>query len=333
MKRILLVLLALAAMIAGCGGGEQATAEPTPQPTAQPTATAAPLPTSTPSAADEGILDQFRQQVILAVTAKDSGTMASLMTDPHWIGRWRSEPSMMPPADAANELVANQMPPDSAPTFTAPPAPLPDMLEGMTPQNLVGPDVEVVDAVFSTGWGVDGSGEALLILTFDAEDGYRWYGTLIAQGGFLPDEGSGVSGTPVGTEGESTLEGIQEVVRTAIASRDATLMANTMTDPFTIGFWQSEGISMPPFDAANELLLYYLAPGAAVQFPDLPADFTTRTGIDPETLFGPDANVAGVMYSTGWGMDSAGEALLIFTQTPDRVYAWSHILIAAQGFD
>jgi hypothetical protein len=49
------------------------------------------------------------------------------------------------------------------------------------------PDVDVVAALYSKGWGADGVGEAMLAIARCSEggiDSYFWYGVMIGGAGF-----------------------------------------------------------------------------------------------------------------------------------------------------
>ena len=57
------------------------------------------------------------------------------------------------------------------------------------------------------------------------------------------------------------------------------------------------------------------------------AQFPPLMGVSPEGMFGPDVNVAMVIYSEGWEQDGLGAALLFVVEEADgTTYVWKGIL-------
>lgn len=67
------------------------------------------------------------------------------------------------------------------------PEPQPDinaLLNGVDPEDLVPPDVQIAKILFSQGWGSEGKGEALLYIGQKADGSYTWEAIIIAHYGF-----------------------------------------------------------------------------------------------------------------------------------------------------
>jgi hypothetical protein len=106
-----------------------------------------------------------------------------------------------------------------------------------------------------------------------------------------------------------------------------------MTNPFIIGYWESEGRIGSPAEITAELDQYRLPTDTSGltfttdrnQFPDL-------YGMPPENMFGPDLNVVLVIYSQGWGQDGEDETMLLIAENANGEYYWHGMIYAGQGF-
>lgn len=342
MKRwILLAVMLIAALIlAACGG---AGAQPTEE-----AVTEEPIPTVDPNlAAGGGIslaLPDFGEAIKNAVRAGDTQSAAGFMADPHIIGFFQSESTTLPSAEAATQLMTIYKAPECTIDFPAAPADIATRMGGTDPLTMWDPAVTIVDAIYSTGWGMTCDGEAYLVLSQHTDGFFYWYGTLLAPDGFAmgpagteeapTQDGSGAAGTPISDEGDlSSLEGIQQVVKLGIANNDFELLALAMDDPFGFAFWRSEGFEMSPIESASALLSeQYKGAACTITYPEPPADLQTRMdGMTPLDMWNPAANVQGWLFSTGWGQDCTNEAILVFNEV-DGVFAWYSILISQGPF-
>jgi len=105
-------------------------------------------------------------------------------------------------------------------------------------------------------------------------------------------------------------------------------------DPFTIGYWGSEAVTRSPGDVFTELANALLPPnGAELTFTTDRGQFPPLAGTPPEVMFGPDLNVAQVVYSKGWGVDGLGAALLYFVQDQCDGYYWYGMVFSQRHFD
>ncbi|HJW89496.1 MAG TPA: hypothetical protein VJ436_02520, partial [Anaerolineales bacterium] len=124
-------------------------------------------------------------------------------------------------------------------------------------------------------------------------------------------------------------------VMAGITSRNLSALHGFMSDPFTIGYWGSEGRTAPPEEITAELAQYRLPPD-----PSSPLTFTTDqsqfpplSGQPPADLFGPDLNVAAIIYSEGWGLNSQAAALIYIVQNEAGEYRWHAMAYSDSHFD
>jgi hypothetical protein len=120
-----------------------------------------------------------------------------------------------------------------------------------------------------------------------------------------------------------------------IRSRNLSALHGFMASPFVIGYWGSEGRSDSPAGITEELQRYRLP-----QDPSMPMTFTTDrdafpplAGTPVEVLFGPDVDVALVIYSEGWGLNGQGAALLYFAEDPEGELYWYAMAYSETHFD
>ncbi len=118
-------------------------------------------------------------QVQDALLARDIDRIGSLMRDPFVIGYWQSEGVTREASDAAAEMDQSRLPADtSGMTFTTDRSMFPPLF-GMPPDNMFGPEVDVVLIVYSEGWGEQGLGAALLYFTRSDSGIYEWFGIVV----------------------------------------------------------------------------------------------------------------------------------------------------------
>lgn len=119
----------------------------------------------------------------------------------------------------------------------------------------------------------------------------------------------------------------------ALQGKNFDALKSMMGDPFTIGYWLSEG-TQPTRDQALELLKKWVAPASDIVI-DV-ADKTDQTkllnGTNPLGMWDPKVKVVKSVYVKGLGETGKDEALLIITQRDDKSLSWYGILYAAGGF-
>ena len=118
----------------------------------------------------------------------------------------------------------------------------------------------------------------------------------------------------------SGLDRTIEQVKAALETQDYKTLASSMTDPWDLAFYRSEGLSLSADKAIQELRKTYLGPGKV--FVDLSVD--ARKLLGDKAIFSPD--VTHVVYSTGWGSDQADDALLLFETDASGQTRWGGLL-------
>jgi hypothetical protein len=118
-------------------------------------------------------------------------------------------------------------------------------------------------------------------------------------------------------------------VQDALLSRNTSVLLGYMVDPFIIGYWLSEGVSESP-----EIQIQTIQGLYNFHDPDYTPrlTFTTNRDLFPELdgrplegRFGPDVNVAEVVYSRGWG-EGDQEALIFISQDSAGNFKWHSML-------
>jgi hypothetical protein len=119
-------------------------------------------------------------------------------------------------------------------------------------------------------------------------------------------------------------------IQDALRSRNISALLGYLEEPFLIGYWLSEGVFYSPEDFISYLPHLYnfndpdYAPSLTFtmdrsQFPEL-------DGRPVEDRFGPDVDVAAVIYSEGWG-EGDSESLLYLIRNAAGEYKWYSMLI------
>lgn len=339
-----LALAGLAALATACGGAVQ----PTPETAAEPPVV---IPAEvTVAAADEAPPQEPAPEepadpaaaLKAAIEAKDYTALEGMMTPSFGFGLIASEGLTLTPAEMVAQLQESYLGPGNVSV---------DLERDVASE--VGPDYQnlvnsYARSVYSSGWGDTQADSALLFLD---EQG-AWTGMLYMFEG-LEEQLFAGAGTVADDTGEQppgddetgeTPEPVEGAVYTALGpfqddllegittNRDYGLLQSLMGDPFTIGYWQSEGVTLSPPAAAQELQANLLPPEAFVSY-TLTDDLTGLLGgQDPLSLFGPDVEAVRAIHSTGWGHDGEGEAIIVIARRPDNSYYWHGIIFAGAGF-
>jgi hypothetical protein len=134
-----------------------------------------PLPCVTPS--------ELAQSVVNALNAKNFDAARTKMGQTFSIAFWQSQGTPLTPEEAVQQLQLNHI---DATTILMP-DPNKDLgvlLGGLDTFSIVGLDASNSLALFVSGWGLDGKGEAILYVTRPANGNLYWHGVLIAPTGF-----------------------------------------------------------------------------------------------------------------------------------------------------
>ncbi len=169
------IMLVVAALLAaGCGS----TATATPQPVEEPTEEMPVEPTGESNSEAGDMADALAS----ALNARDFAQVESMMGESFLIGYWRSEGVSYTPAKAIVQL-GNFLPESGELTFTTDESAFPD-LDGTPLSAMWGPEANVVQNIYSEGWGPDGQGAAILALAQREDGAIYWYAMLHAAIGF-----------------------------------------------------------------------------------------------------------------------------------------------------
>jgi len=142
------------------------------------------------------------------------------------------------------------------------------------------------------------------------------------------------AGSTLACPAESGPEVLACDIQNALLARDMVVLSDLMADPFAIGYWRSEGLSLTAEEAAAELDQSRLpADTSSLTFTIDRAQFPPLMSMPLEGMFGPDVEVVGVVYSEGWGVDGLGAALIYITEPTDGAYAWHGIVLSSEKFD
>jgi hypothetical protein len=120
----------------------------------------------------------------------------------------------------------------------------------------------------------------------------------------------------------------------AIQKKNYTAMGEMMAEPFTIGYWRSEGTEPTKAEALQLMENSWVGPAVDIVF-DL-ADRIDQTallaGTNPLGMWNPTAKVVKTVYVKGLGSTGNDEALMVIAERPDGTLYWYGMLFAAGGF-
>ncbi|HEX6033348.1 MAG TPA: SH3 domain-containing protein [Anaerolineales bacterium] len=117
----------------------------------------------------------------------------------------------------------------------------------------------------------------------------------------------------------------------ALNARDYNLLKVMMDESFTIGYWQSEGVSQTPDQAIEQLQLNLLNSTAPVTA-DFARNLIELLGTDPVVIVDPEIQGVSPLFTTGWGAQGRDEAILFTAKLPDGGLYWYGMLFAKDGF-
>jgi hypothetical protein len=118
----------------------------------------------------------------------------------------------------------------------------------------------------------------------------------------------------------------------AIETHDLSTMQSLMGDTFALAFWQSEGLTISPGEAIEQLRLNYIQADSSFRFQEGPDLSPQLGGNDILSIWDPAVNPVRALYSLGWEPDDKGEAFLIIAQQPDGTLYWYGMLMTSPGF-
>jgi hypothetical protein len=142
-----------------------------------------PLPCLTQTATPVSSPTEFIQAVVSTLNAKDFSTAKALMEPSFTMAFWQSQGTSYPPHVAIQQLQTNYIGPNTSliPDLNKD---LNALLGGMNPYSIMGLDASNSQALFVSGWGLNGNGEAILYVTRRTDGSLYWHSVLIASAGF-----------------------------------------------------------------------------------------------------------------------------------------------------
>jgi len=192
-----MLLFPVACALGGGGGGEDTAARPTLSPDQQATGTAGaatavyiaglpnfdpglPTPTPEPPPGEGANLDDYLEALLdeLDGTDRRYEELEPYMGNPFTIVVLGDTPEGVEPADASQILSASELTPDNELSEVAD-ADLTAIL-GQPPEEFFGGGAAFI---LTTGWGIDGADEGILIIR-ERDDTFIWDGVLLSRGGF-----------------------------------------------------------------------------------------------------------------------------------------------------
>ena len=137
---------------------------------------------------------------------------------------------------------------------------------------------------------------------------------------------------PEAGEGAS-LDAFVVGLKDTIEARDFEALQGLMSDPFSIGYWLSEGVSLTPAEATEQFESSLLPEGAQIVWADPDMDLAPLLqGQPPATFLPPDKEVVATLLSYGWGENRGGEAIHFITRQADGSFRWDLMLYSGFGF-
>ncbi len=117
--------------------------------------------------------------VMAGLQSRNLSALHGYMGDPFTIAYWGSEGRVDTPAGITAELQEYRLPADTnlPLSFTTDRAEFPP-LAGMPPEQMFGPNLDVIEVIYSEGWGLDGQGAALLYIVEGSASNVYWFGLV-----------------------------------------------------------------------------------------------------------------------------------------------------------
>ncbi len=116
-----------------------------------------------------------------ALRSRNISALLGYLEDPFIIGYWLSEGVFYSPEEFVDLLpqLYNFNDPDYTPrlTFTTDRSQFPE-LDGRPLEDRFGPDVNVVEVIYSEGWGAEGDQESLIFISQDSAGDFKWHSML-----------------------------------------------------------------------------------------------------------------------------------------------------------
>ncbi|HEX9332068.1 MAG TPA: hypothetical protein VF896_09285, partial [Anaerolineales bacterium] len=149
-----------------------------------PASTPVPPPTASPVPSPA----EFAQTIVNALNARNFDAVRVSMDQSFGFAFWQSQGTAYTPDLAIEQLRTNYI--GASTVLVADPNKDLNALLGTNPYSIVGLDPANSQALFVSGWGLDGTDEAILYITRRADASLYWHSVLIAKGGLAPNSNS-----------------------------------------------------------------------------------------------------------------------------------------------
>lgn len=125
----------------------------------------------------------FNQQLVDALNARNYDLLRVMMDESFMVSTWRSQGTTYQVEPAIQQLQTNYL--NTTTIMVADPSRnLIELLGGVEPVSILGPDLGPVNSLFVFGLGADGKDEAILYVGTLSDGSLYWHGLLYAKGGF-----------------------------------------------------------------------------------------------------------------------------------------------------
>jgi hypothetical protein len=131
----------------------------------------------------DNTLAGFQQALLDNISSRNYSFLLYTMNDPFTISAWRAGGGSLTPNEAVDKLRTDLLPPQNVVHYYLD-RDITALLDGTPPDQMFGPDVKIVSAVFMDGWGTDGKAEAIIFISQSPDGIYAWYGLIFAGQGF-----------------------------------------------------------------------------------------------------------------------------------------------------
>lgn len=265
-------------------------------------------------------LDSFEDALTQAILERDFDRLPLMVDEIFTLVYYHGDGAPYGPADVAEELRAHQIGADTHIEFHS----AQDLI-GTGAETLFQPETNVVKMIFVTGWGLEGSDEAVLYIARRPEGGIYLRGLLVARGGFeaanAPD--------PI----LAMINGFTTELSKALEAHDYDMLNEAIGDQFNVIYWLADGQQFSNAEAiAHVRDDLVLAGNDIASYKD--ADLIKILGGINATGFlnSSESSTVRAVYVTGLGVDEKGEGVILVGQRSDGSMYWPGLIYAAGGF-
>ena len=170
----------------------------------------------------------FGQNVVNGLNARTYDTLKTSMRDPFVFAFWQSQGTTYTPDLAVQQLQTNYIGANTT-LIADPNKNLTTLLEGSNAYSIMGLDPSTSRALFVSGWGLNGTDEAILYFARLPDGSLVWHGVLIANGAF---PGSASFNPPAGSAAfcaDSKATALLQNFETAVETSNGDLLSSLVS--------------------------------------------------------------------------------------------------------